>query len=838
MDVRRFGLSDEDMEALGYKVRKEAPEPSEPSELPGLRPDPVDRSRRTWLWTAGILIALGWSTSSYRSLPDPVPANRPDTVFSSGRAMAQLVEIARDARPTGSPEHARVGAFIEDRLRSLGLDPEVQTVTFAVAESGSAQSATVRNIVARVPGVASTGAVALTAHYDAVPLSSGAGDDGVGIASILETLRAVLAGEPLRNDLVVVFTDAAELGSLGARAFVEHHPWMADIVFVIGAEARGVSGPSLMLEREAENGGLVEVVARASARPVANSLSRELGARLVEGTDLAIFLTGGAQGLSLSAMGGHESYHQATDVPVKVSERTLQHEGMQLLALARDFGQLDWTDRSASAAQAYFSVPLVGLVHYPVSWAVFITLGLFAGWALVGVLLRLRGGRPRKALAGLLMGVAVVGLSAGAGWGLLELVRALHPEYGRLESAVYDDGMHLKALMALAVAVVLGGYALARRKFAVGVLSFGALAIPLGLATWLTVEAPFAAVALQFPLALALLSAVAVVAMDQGRLRRTWVWVGSLVIGAGILAVLVPSLELLSDALTLRAAPALGASMGVGLLLLLPAMDGLLRPRSWVVPAAAVAVAIALVVVATPAVQSEARHPMHTSLIHLVDDTLNRVLAADPPPGNDSDSVGNAPDPEVVRWVPGRWLTVSGPGEEWARSWVVDAVVGSSAPGVLLLPMDEQWVVAGTGPETELAPPSIRLVEDSVINGRRRLRLAVQSGLQGEMMGVHLPDGVVGDLAGVAEQGWARAGDGAVPVRTLTHWGQPEGGAVTVDFWIEGSQTEVEFDLIEHHLRPTEVLGSDFFRRDESVVADALAGSDRIIQRTRVRLSW
>ena len=161
MDPRQLGLSDDDMEALGYLVRKDAAATSGEvgsTAPPGRAPAATSRTAaaaRSWFWTTVLLLGTGWAASSYRQLPDPVPANRPDTVFSSGRAMSQLVEIARAPRPPGSPEHDRVRGYLEDRLRALGLEPEVQVATAAAIAPGSAEVATVRNVVARLSGTAS-----------------------------------------------------------------------------------------------------------------------------------------------------------------------------------------------------------------------------------------------------------------------------------------------------------------------------------------------------------------------------------------------------------------------------------------------------------------------------------------------------------------------------------------------------------------------------------------------------------------------------------------------------------------------------------------------------------
>ncbi len=841
MDVRKFGLNDEDLAYLGYQVPQEtAPPPKQAAAAPPAEPPPVaagDPARRTWLWTVAILAALGWSASSLRRPPDPVPANRSDALFSSSRAMSLLVEIARAPRPVGSPEHERVRESIEARLLSLGLEPSVQTTTAATQDGGTVTAATVRNVVARVAGTASTGAILLSAHYDSTPLSSGAADDGVGIAAVLETVRAVRAGPPLRNDLIVLFTDGEEIGQLGARAFVADHPWMADVRLVLAAEMRGVSGPSLPLERTPDNGGLVLALSRLDARSAATSLFRELDARRPEGTDLDAFTVPGVRAVGFTALGGGASHHRASDRSENVSERTLQHEGQQLLALTREVGRLDLSGPALSGPeQAYVSLPVAGLVHYPVGWVPAIAAGLVLGWVIVLFLFRSVVGHPKRALGGAAFGAATLLVSAAAGWTLLALLRSVHPEYGGLATVVYHPGFQWAALLAITIAVVIGGYALARPRVGSTPLFVGGLVVPLGLGTWVSLAAPYAAPAVQIPLGLALMSAAPVAVLAPRDRQGAWAWAGFLATTAGILFVLVPNLELAADVLTLRSAPLAGVTIAAALLLLLPVADWLLRPRSWWMPAFAAAAGAALLLLGSPRFQRGWRHPVQTSLAYLVDDTLAVGLDAEPVPEADGDAGGSAAAAEAPRRVLGRWLTVPGAGKEWARSWVVEAADPPASPGELLLPHAARWELAGSGPGSELARPRVRVVSDVLEGGRRRLSLSVRSGLGGEMVGIHLPDAVSGRM--VAACGWPAAeAPGAEPVRSLAMWGHPDEGDVDFALELDPRAREVEIELLEHHLRPAELLGPDFFRRDDSVVPDASTGSDRVVQRTLVRLS-
>src|SRR5262249_8235602 len=156
--------------------------------------------------------------------------------------------------PVGSPEHASVLDYIVGEARTIGLDTEVQrTSGFRRSRTGQVQGAAVENIVARLPGKNNTRAVLLAGHYDSVATGPGASDDGSAVATMLETARALKAGPPLGNDLIFLFTDAEEVGLLGAQAFVTENPAVKNVGVVFNLEARGNEGATLMFETSADN---------------------------------------------------------------------------------------------------------------------------------------------------------------------------------------------------------------------------------------------------------------------------------------------------------------------------------------------------------------------------------------------------------------------------------------------------------------------------------------------------------------------------------------------------------------------------------------------------------
>src|SRR4029453_6602585 len=86
-------------------------------------------------------------------------------------------------------------------VRGRGLRTEVQDAVGAEPAGRLRAMARVRNVVAVRPGTDSTGRVVLVALYDSVQVGPGGNDDAAGVASVLETARALAGGAPLRNEV-------------------------------------------------------------------------------------------------------------------------------------------------------------------------------------------------------------------------------------------------------------------------------------------------------------------------------------------------------------------------------------------------------------------------------------------------------------------------------------------------------------------------------------------------------------------------------------------------------------------------------------------------------------
>jgi len=232
------------------------------------------RAAEIWL-TVGVLGVAVWAAVQSFAPPSVGSAPALASEFSAERAMRHLKVIAQGPHPIGTVDNARVREYLLDQLRSLNLSPEVQTATGTYLNNFYGPpyfAGRPQNVVARLKGRDSTGAVLLMAHYDSVPTGPGAADDGSGVVALLETARALRSAPPLRNDVLFVFTDGEEAGLLGAQAFVDEHPWFRQVRVALAFDSGGACGPLTMLFGSHPNGWYLPEFARAAPRVVASSL--------------------------------------------------------------------------------------------------------------------------------------------------------------------------------------------------------------------------------------------------------------------------------------------------------------------------------------------------------------------------------------------------------------------------------------------------------------------------------------------------------------------------------------------------------------------------------------
>ena len=316
-----------------------------------------------------LFIAVYWS---FKSLMPVYKANKDvSTVsFSTDRALEHVKELSKEPHAVGFPGHERVKSYIISELKKMGLETTTQE-GYTAGDWGNLSKAT--NILARIKGTSNRKALLLLSHYDSSPHSSyGASDAGSGVATILEGVRAFLsANKTPKNDIIILITDAEELGLNGADLFVKNHPWAKDVGLVLNFEARGSGGPSYMLiETNRGNGSLIKEFTKANPKyPVANSLAYSIYKMLPNDTDLTVFREDGdIEGFNFAFIDDHYDYHTALDTYERLDRNTLAHQGSYLMPLLTYFSDADLDNLKSLNDYVYFNMPFFKLVSYPFEW--------------------------------------------------------------------------------------------------------------------------------------------------------------------------------------------------------------------------------------------------------------------------------------------------------------------------------------------------------------------------------------------------------------------------------------------------------------------------------------
>ena len=633
--------------------------------------------------------------------PAPVPASAPPTEFSAERAMGHVREIARRPRLVGSAEHARVREYLLAELRALGLAPEVQEATGVGTRYPLAGR--VKNVIARMPGVRSGGlAVVLMAHYDGVGGSPAASDDAAGTAAILETLRALKAGPPLANDVIALITDGEEPGLLGAAAFVREHRWAKDVGVILNFEARGTGGRSYMFETGPGNLDVVRVL-RHVPDVSATSLSVTVYRMLPNDTDLSELAVLGRPALNFAFADGVERYHTAHDDVAHLDPGSLQHHGLQALALTRAFGN-EPLPRPETGDAVFFDLPLIGLVVYPEPWA--LPLAIMAATLVLAAVLRVsrRDHRWLRSLAlGTFASLCAVVLAGAVAMAVGNAIGRAHESVG-WGGAPSFRGIYAAAIGVLAVAVAFGCYAAARRWGSAMGLHAGALVVGAVATVLVSLRLPGVSFLFVWPLLATTIAAHVGLRAPVGTrgdagaspVTDSGVWIATAVAAA----VLVPVIYAISAVLLGAFGPGgVAAAVLTALLawLVAPQLESLAAGHLWRATGAAVVGAATLFAVGVATVRSSPEHPTPSTVVYAMDaDASNGWL--------------------VTRGIPSAaYLRADTTSAASAPDWVTEIRASGGRP------------TYASRPRAAIEPPVADMIADSTNAGLRAMTLRLRA---------------------------------------------------------------------------------------------------------------
>ena len=408
--------------------------------------------------TALVLLALAVYYSFTSLMPSYKTALKTDsTSFSTEKALTHVKQLSQETHAVGFSGHLNALTYVISELNNLGL----QTITqegYTAGDWGNLSKAT--NVLARIKGSEEGKALMLMSHYDSNPHSSfGASDAASGVATIIEGVRAFLANNKTpKNDIIILITDAEELGLNGADLFVNKHPWAKDVGLVLNFEARGSGGPSYMLiETNRGNGKLIKEFTKANPEyPVANSLAYSIYKMLPNDTDLTVFREDGdIDGFNFAFIDDHYDYHTALDTFERLDKNSLAHQGSYLMPLLNHFSNADLDNLKSLDDYIYFNVPFFRLVSYPFQWIwpmFIIAMLLFIGLLVIGFKKKVLHAKP--ILIGFIPLLLVLALNGLFGYISWPALKWWYPDYqDMLHGFTYNGHSYIMAMVFLSLGV-------------------------------------------------------------------------------------------------------------------------------------------------------------------------------------------------------------------------------------------------------------------------------------------------------------------------------------------------------------------------------------------------
>ncbi len=402
--------------------------------------------------------------SFYSLMPqNGTPASIAETEFSTERALIPLKEITKAPHYIGTAEHARVRAYIVAHLKGLGLETQIQEGFIMNPKWKSLDKS--KNILAKIKGSGAGKSLLLLSHYDsALTPSFGASDAGSGVVTILESIRAYIAsGKTPKNDIIILFTDAEEVGLDGARLFVENHPWAKNVGIALNFEARGSGGPSNMIvETNGGNKNLINAFMEADVKfPAASSLMYSIYKMLPNDTDSTVLREGGdIDGFFFAFIDDHFDYHTANDNFENLDRNTLQHQGEYLLPLLHYFADADLSALKSTEDDVYINVPVLKMISYPFAWIIpmlILAILLFLGLIVYGLNKRVLSIKTMaKGFIPFLLAIISCGLLGFYGW---KLLLVLYPQYSEIQHGfTYNGHTYISFFVLASLAILFGIY--------------------------------------------------------------------------------------------------------------------------------------------------------------------------------------------------------------------------------------------------------------------------------------------------------------------------------------------------------------------------------------------
>lgn len=272
------------------------------------------------------------------------------------KSLEHLNFIAEKPHNSESLQKGIVKDYIISTIKKYGLNPVIQAgyiisdfwykkynKTFICSE--------VENIYIEIPGKTEN-KILIVAHYDTVPFSYGAADNSAAVSSALTNFENIYQqiqnGEKPLNSIIFLFTDAEDLGLLGADYFVRNYHDIDKIKIVQNLDARGNQGKQILFQSNDKYGDLLYQYSKYDKNLLAFSYANEIFKRLPNGTDFSLFLDKDIEGLNFAFIQNSIVYHSFLDNIKNLSKSSLFETNCKIYNFIKAFSNYNFDERKIS----------------------------------------------------------------------------------------------------------------------------------------------------------------------------------------------------------------------------------------------------------------------------------------------------------------------------------------------------------------------------------------------------------------------------------------------------------------------------------------------------------
>nr|XP_024215889.1 endoplasmic reticulum metallopeptidase 1-like [Halyomorpha halys] len=282
--------------------------------------DAVDDDRvlePTFLFSplSGFVLLLMWSSAIFMIglyFNDKLPATDSDVLtkfdFKPDNVLQDLKVLSSfGPKVTGSPanEYEAVN-FLRDRIfdiksnglptNEISLDLQKVSGKFPLHIFSNTYVITyenIQNIVVKVgPKRMSNYSLLINCHFDSVPTSPGASDDGLNCAVMLEMIRVFsMSPKKLPHNIIFLFNGAEENPLIGSHGFITEHKWAHEIKAFINLESCGAGGREVLFQAGPNHPWLIKTYGEAAKYPSGVVTAEEIfqSGLIPSDTDFRIF---------------------------------------------------------------------------------------------------------------------------------------------------------------------------------------------------------------------------------------------------------------------------------------------------------------------------------------------------------------------------------------------------------------------------------------------------------------------------------------------------------------------------------------------------------------------